>query len=123
VCGKQFDTAYAKARTCSIACHDVLFARAKKQAAHRRRVRLRGGNAERFEAIEIYERDGWRCQICGGPVNRNAVCPHPLSPSLDHIVPVARGGDHTRLNVQCAHFICNSRKSDTVAGAQLRLIG
>jgi 5-methylcytosine-specific restriction endonuclease McrA len=68
----------------------------------------------------VYERDGWRCGICHRLVKRDAKAPHPLSPSLDHIVPLAAGGPHSYANVQCAHFICNSLKSHTGPG-QLRL--
>jgi 5-methylcytosine-specific restriction endonuclease McrA len=42
--------------------------------------------------------------------------------SLDHITPIARGGGHTRDNVQCSHWLCNARKSDG-AGGQLLLFG
>jgi 5-methylcytosine-specific restriction endonuclease McrA len=68
----------------------------------------------------VYERDGWRCGICHLPVKQDKVVPHPLAPTLDHIVPLAAGGAHSYANVQCAHFICNSLKSDTGPG-QLRL--
>lgn len=57
---------------------------------------------------KIFERDGWRCQLCRKPVRRTAVVPHPLAPTLDHIVPLAAGGLHEPANVQTAHFICNS---------------
>jgi len=36
--------------------------------------------------------------------------PHPLSMSIDHIIPLSRGGTHEPDNVQLAHFICNSIK-------------
>lgn len=42
----------------------------------------------------------------------NTTVPHPLSPTLDHITPLAEGGEHTPENVQLAHFICNSHKGD-----------
>jgi hypothetical protein len=35
----------------------------------------------------------------------------PLSASIDHIVPVAAGGTHTRANVQIAHLFCNQHKN------------
>ena len=33
-------------------------------------------------------------------------------PSIDHIIPVSRGGTHTWDNVQLAHRYCNSIKSN-----------
>ena len=39
--------------------------------------------------------------------------PHPLSPCIDHIVPVAKGGHPSDLsNLQLAHWTCNRQKSD-----------
>lgn len=77
---------------------------------HRRRARKRGADTERFEAQEIYERDGWVCGICCKPVDPTIPFPDHMSASIDHIVALASGGAHRRDNVQCAHWICNSRK-------------
>jgi len=73
----------------------------------------------------IFERDGWRCQLCRRKVDRTKVVPHPLAPVLDHIVPLDAGGRHEPANVQLAHFQCNSEKGAGVfgAGEQLRLVG
>jgi 5-methylcytosine-specific restriction endonuclease McrA len=35
--------------------------------------------------------------------------------SIDHIVPIARGGEHEWDNVQPAHLGCNIQKNDRVA--------
>jgi 5-methylcytosine-specific restriction endonuclease McrA len=48
--------------------------------------------------------------------------PHPKAPTIDHILPIACGGNDTRANVQLAHFICNSRKG-TRGSQQLALAG
>lgn len=56
----------------------------------------------------IYARDGGRCGICGGRVERYAV--GQWAPQLDHIVPIARGGEHSARNLQLSHAICNQRK-------------
>jgi 5-methylcytosine-specific restriction endonuclease McrA len=65
--------------------------------------------------VAIFERDGWKCGLCGDPVDSDLSYPHPQSASLDHIVPISRGGPHTYDNVQCAHLSCNRDKSDSVA--------
>ena len=77
---------------------------------------------ERFQSLEIFMRDGWRCQICGGKIRQYKKTPHPHSPTIDHIIPLAAGGTHERKNVQAAHFICNSEKG-TRGNDQLLLIG
>jgi 5-methylcytosine-specific restriction endonuclease McrA len=58
----------------------------------------------------VYARDGWTCGLCGGAVERDEVVPHPLAPVVDHVISLANGGTHEPANVQCAHFLCNSRK-------------
>lgn len=65
---------------------------------------------ESFSDDEIYERDDWTCQLYGKPVDPTLRWPHPMYKSLDHRVPISRGGSHTRDNVQLAHLSCNSRK-------------
>lgn len=53
------------------------------------------------------------CGICGKPVDFSYKFPHPLSPCIDHIIPVAKGGHPSDLdNLQLAHFWCNRQKSD-----------
>lgn len=32
------------------------------------------------------------CGICGKPVDFSLKYPHPLSPCIDHIIPIAKGG-------------------------------
>lgn len=61
---------------------------------------------------DVHERDGWICKLCGFPVDRLAVVPALEAPVIDHIVSLARGGDHAPHNWQTAHFLCNSYKRD-----------
>lgn len=77
--------------------------------ARLRKLRLRGGAA--IDPVRIFERDGWRCGVCGGLVDKDAEVPDHAAPTIDHRVPLAAGGAHVEGNVQCAHFICNVRKA------------
>ncbi len=53
------------------------------------------------------------CGICGKPVDFQKKYPHPMSPSIDHIIPVAKGGHPSDPdNLQLAHWTCNRQKSD-----------
>ncbi|MEA4965397.1 MAG: HNH endonuclease signature motif containing protein [Oscillospiraceae bacterium] len=53
------------------------------------------------------------CGICGKPVDFSLKYPHPLSPCIDHIIPIAKGGHPSDLdNLQLAHWTCNRQKSD-----------
>ncbi len=51
----------------------------------------------------ILRRDGHRCQFCGRG---------DLSLTLDHVLPVSRGGEDTWENLVCACVDCNNRKGD-----------
>lgn len=54
-----------------------------------------------------------KCGICGMPVDFGVKYPHPLSPCIDHIIPIAKGGHPSDMdNLQLAHWICNRQKSD-----------
>jgi 5-methylcytosine-specific restriction endonuclease McrA len=98
---------------------------AQKAAKRRRRARKRGAVCVRYVPTDIFDRDGWRCQLCGRKVKRTAAVPDPLAPTIDHIIPLSAGGADAPANVQCAHFECNWRKSDRTGpnGDQLRLLG
>jgi len=55
------------------------------------------------------------CAICGQPVDKSLKYPHPLSATIDHIIPVDKGGHPSNIdNLQLAHFSCNRAKSDKI---------
>ncbi len=80
----------------------------------------------RFAKSMIYERDGYTCQLCRNPVLQtvkyNAADGkiHMRSPTIDHIIPMSKGGNHEPPNCQTACFECNSKKGNRRVG-QLRL--
>lgn len=76
----------------------------------RRRAQMHTTAVEQFTHLEIFERDGWVCQLCDRAVDSSLRHPDPDSASLDHRIPLSRGGFHTRGNVQLAHLSCNLRK-------------
>ena len=59
------------------------------------------------------------CGICGKPVDKSLKYPDPMSPTVDHIIPVAKHGDPVSIdNLQLAHRYCNRMKSDSMPGEQ-----
>lgn len=53
------------------------------------------------------------CGICGKRVDKSLRYPDPMSPCIDHVIPVAKGGHPSDLsNLQLAHLACNNAKSD-----------
>jgi 5-methylcytosine-specific restriction endonuclease McrA len=107
--------------------YDVEWARNNKEAVrvkrnahmHRRRAQKYRSPVEWFSRTEIFVRDKWRCGICKKFVDRDLKYPHPQSPSLDHVIPLSRGGHHIRANAQLAHLQCNFNKHDRMPDACL----
>ena len=59
------------------------------------------------------------CEICGHPVDMSLKYPHPMSATIDHIIPVNGkngicGHPSDLSNLQLAHFSCNRQKSDKI---------
>ena len=63
---------------------------------------------------QIWERDGWVCQIpgCGNAIRRDVRHPDPDSASIDHIVPFSLGGTDIAPNKRAAHLACNVRRGN-----------
>lgn len=91
-------------------------------ARQRRRAKMHGAASEPYTLAEIAARDEHGCQLCGNRVRMDLVYPDPMSPSIDHIVPISDGGSDLRVNVQLAHLVCNLRKG-TGGTQQLRMVG
>lgn len=89
----------------------------------KRRAAKMAVDAVPYDPIEIYERDGWRCQLCRKPIKKKLKWPHPGSPSTDHLIPLADGGVDAPVNVAAAHLGCNQKKNRYGGGEQLLLIG
>lgn len=110
-CGKEFYSKYPNSQYCSSRCKSKakggsLKARCKKYGAF---------YDPSVTPAKIFARDHYVCQICGQPCVKDTTWTEyfgPKSPTVDHIVALANGGDHVWGNVQCAHAICNSYKRD-----------
>lgn len=68
-----------------------------------RRARERAASVERVYRAKVWQRDGGICGLCGEAAD-------PADWHLDHVVPIARGGEHSYANVQVAHPGCNRKK-------------
>lgn len=82
----------------------------KRDRENRRRAIKAATTVVRFRALDIFDRDGWICGICNQPVDPAARFPDWSRASLDHVIPLSRGGPHTPTNAQLAHLSCNVRK-------------
>jgi 5-methylcytosine-specific restriction endonuclease McrA len=136
ICGKHY-TVKEYVESCGIKCardNGVCSDKCRRIKANRqiRDSRKRRGvqDTHRHRAVKygcaydssvtlkkLIKRDGLRCAICGEMCDANdhswtEFC-GPKYPSIDHIIPMSRGGGHVWDNVQVAHIICNSEKGDS----------
>lgn len=79
-----------------------------------RRARLAGARSEPYTTAGIAKRDGFICALCGSQVDMKLRFPDSLSASVDHVLPLSKGGDDTLSNVSLAHLGCNSSKSNRI---------
>jgi 5-methylcytosine-specific restriction endonuclease McrA len=122
-CGVDMPQAMrADSKFCSETCSNRAHAITRKM---HRRIGLAGRKkgAPLLERNYIAERDKFRCGLCGGRVDMKLQHPDPLFGSIDHIVPLSRGGTNDLANLQLAHLRCNLSKNDRGGDEQLRLIG
>lgn len=136
-CGKEFEP-FQKNDCCSKEClrkktrqaHSEWRLRNIERVKHReraaeykRRARKASTTHESIDREYILKRDHYTCKLCGTRVDRRVKWPHPKFATLDHIIPLSKGGTHTKDNVQCAHLSCNCAKNNRARGEQLLLIG
>lgn len=127
-CGVEFKPVYGRSdgasmNFCSDDCIDSTQRAIKLKWKIKRKSLLRRVTIETVDPFKVFDRDGWRCKLCGiktpkakrGTYDDNA-------PELDHILPLAKGGEHSYLNTQCACRKCNATKSDKPLG-QLLMFG
>ena len=121
VCSKAFMVAVWNCTTCSDECTQRLKAQRKLRARSTRRVREISAYVEDVNPQSVFEADGYRCHICGQMTDKDERVPHPRAPTVDHVLPLAKGGLHALFNVRTACFICNSTKGDRGGGEQFAL--
>ena len=54
------------------------------------------------------------CAICGLPIDYDLPSTSPWSFTADHIIPIIRGGNTSRENLQAAHRKCNRTKGTRI---------
>ena len=121
-CGKQFMQEYKKSKVyCSDECVRT-YGKAEHRHARRKRIKENGRVDQGININRLARQENNLCHIC------HTVCDDSdykitdegyflagdQYPSIDHVIPLSKGGTHTHDNVRLAHFKCNRDKSDSI---------
>lgn len=131
-CGKPsgrlaIDSRLAKPPICQ-PCRRLDGGSSKAEQVARYRARKFNNFVASVNRKQIFELDSYRCHLCKRKCRRsttylaNSRVLHPLSPTIDHLIPLSKGGTHEPANCRTACFQCNSRKSDGGSGDQFALV-
>lgn len=118
-CGELFDTTIGNQMFCSKKCASRYNNRTHW---YKRKGILSKADADKsITLVKLYKRDNGVCYLCGGVCDWND-CRYEGEtfiagnnyPSVEHVVPLSKGGKHVWSNVRLAHRLCNTLKRDGV---------
>lgn len=115
LCGARFKKKSENQKFCTSTC--------RKRACWRKHDPLRD---KRFKGAiidnditlhKLFRMSGGVCYLCGGVCDWDAKTiingrpyARAMYPSIDHVIPLSKGGEHSWNNVRLAHLGCNSSK-------------
>lgn len=112
-CGKTFESKWG-ATCCSEKCKKrINNLRAQKRKDSRtERAKSNGKYDSSITLEKVYKKEKGICYICG----KHLILDHinynrPDAPTIEHVIPICRGGTHTWGNVKLACRQCNINKS------------
>ena len=92
-------------------CHYT--AKRDAKSAIRRARKLETADIAWLDPVKVFDRDGWRCKLCGVHVRRMKTY-HPWRAHADHVIPLSKGGAHNMENMQTLCQSCNLSKRDSL---------
>jgi hypothetical protein len=109
-------------------CKPVVSKQQRQKDRYNRKQRKRllkdSGGYEPIVRRTVFDRDKWKCQHCKCRCVHHSRERGNNQATIDHIMPLARGGTHTYANAQLLCRRCNEKKQATLTRPeQLRFIG
>lgn len=110
-CGKTFEQHYGS-HFCSEKCrkkqHNL---RRQRRKDNRTKQAKKNGNYDKSITLaKVYKRNHGVCYICGKHLILNDDYNRLDAPTIEHVVPICKGGTHTWDNVRLACRACNTAK-------------
>lgn len=110
-CGRVFESKWGK-QFCSDSCkrkwNNRL--REKRKSERTRKAKQNGKYDSTITLEKIYKRDKGRCYICGKKLKINTFYNDPFAPTIEHVIPIIKGGTHSWDNVKLSCRSCNNLK-------------
>ena len=77
-------------------------------------IRQKAISNPRISVELIARRDSYLCHLCNQMVDMDIARTDKMGATIDHVLPLSKGGLDTMENVALAHWICNIRKGNRV---------
>lgn len=116
-CKRTYGNRYTSAYIMRRYYHEPEFRDKTLALTNARRADKLGLGSRRITIGYLLNRDNHRCGICHTRIRTHD------DASLDHIIPLSKGGPHSLENVQAAHKRCNYAKGARGGNEQLLLVG
>lgn len=115
-CAREYQVVTTDGRPteyCSAECKAVVDGARRRVTKAKRKALQKSASVENVDPFVVFDRDGWRCQLCGDPTPKELRGTYDdKAPELDHVVALSNGGAHSYANAQCACRSCNILKSN-----------
>jgi hypothetical protein len=106
LCADVFVSIYLTKVYCSERCSK----RHRTNAKNIDRTKYRDARRSSTFKSKLYWKAQGLCGICKEPIDTSIPYPEPMSFSVDHIVPLSKGGSERNENLQASHLSCNIAK-------------
>lgn len=84
----------------------------RREAEKLRRARKKGGGTFRISEWRKIKKDcGYSCVICGA-IEEYLIAETGIGLTIDHIIPISKGGSNTKENIQPLCMRCNTLKNN-----------
>lgn len=116
LCEQEHSREYARSYYARKMKSDPLFVDKVRGYEFKRKTIKLSAFVEDVSRDYVMARDKWTCHLCKEKIPKNAAWPDRLFGTLDHVMPLNKGGKHSYANIKAAHLTCNCSKNDKIIG-------